>query len=417
MRKENCKILIIYIALCLLLTGCGCKHEWLDATCTAPFTCVLCGKMRGSPISHQWEEATCETAKTCALCGQIDGEARGHAWMETEREPGKYCRNCPARITYERLYLNENITCGSLEFTITDVRIKDSFTAGEYYYFPINSSDCCLTVSVTIKNTSAETRTVGCDGFSVHHGSSIHNCSELIYSPEHRDIYAYGGKMTRDHIEIAGGATQYALISFIVPGDIKDSSKSVWIDFDEEALGAEEINSVYIVRPIDDIQKEAYYQQAQTLMAENNFKRAVELLEEMDDTQSELYHTCIRYWIIQDGIDGGNKTTYANEHFDEFERLTGKKLKELMVGDWYLSKYDHHEYSFTQSGKILADGELKGTWSVKDNSLIFRYYYAEDMFSDYELSFLRICENGYIATMEDDTVFFGSFYDLDMIQN
>lgn len=36
-----------------------CQHNWLDATCTTPRTCSLCGTKEGYPTGHSWEEGSC----------------------------------------------------------------------------------------------------------------------------------------------------------------------------------------------------------------------------------------------------------------------------------------------------------------------------------------------------------------------
>ena len=44
------RVLVLLILLGLLLTGCECKHEWLDATTDAPKTCSICQKTEGERI-------------------------------------------------------------------------------------------------------------------------------------------------------------------------------------------------------------------------------------------------------------------------------------------------------------------------------------------------------------------------------
>lgn len=73
------KILILYfLMLCVLLAGCQCKHEWVDADCVTPRTCSLCQQTEGEVLGHSWSEATCEEPKTCVLCHETEGEALGH---------------------------------------------------------------------------------------------------------------------------------------------------------------------------------------------------------------------------------------------------------------------------------------------------------------------------------------------------
>ena len=52
-KKNNTSLLRVVpllVMLCLLLTGCSCKHEWKDATTEAPKTCSICQKTEGERI-------------------------------------------------------------------------------------------------------------------------------------------------------------------------------------------------------------------------------------------------------------------------------------------------------------------------------------------------------------------------------
>ena len=65
----------LVMALGLILSGCGCDHEWYAATCKAPKTCSLCGETQGEALPHTWQDATCTTAKICTVCDTTEGEA------------------------------------------------------------------------------------------------------------------------------------------------------------------------------------------------------------------------------------------------------------------------------------------------------------------------------------------------------
>lgn len=60
------------------VTATVCKHDFVDATCTAPKTCPLCTYTVGEALGHEWTDADCTTPKTCLNCGETDGEALGH---------------------------------------------------------------------------------------------------------------------------------------------------------------------------------------------------------------------------------------------------------------------------------------------------------------------------------------------------
>ena len=88
------RVLPLVLLLSILLTGCGCKHEWLAATCETPKTCTLCQLTEGEALGHSWTGATCETAKTCSVCQKVDGEPTGHKWEDATTEAPKTCSVC-----------------------------------------------------------------------------------------------------------------------------------------------------------------------------------------------------------------------------------------------------------------------------------------------------------------------------------
>lgn len=84
----------LVMVLVLPLSGCGCDHEWLAATCSASKTCQLCGKTEGNPLSHTLQDATCTTPKTCTICNATEGNALGHTWKNATCSAPKTCTVC-----------------------------------------------------------------------------------------------------------------------------------------------------------------------------------------------------------------------------------------------------------------------------------------------------------------------------------
>ena len=80
--KKILSVFLIIFLLASLMSGCGCKHEWEDATCEAPETCENCGKTRGETGSHKWKDATCAKPKTCKYCDKTKGKPLGHDWQD-----------------------------------------------------------------------------------------------------------------------------------------------------------------------------------------------------------------------------------------------------------------------------------------------------------------------------------------------
>lgn len=91
-------LLVTLLFACTLIAGCGCQHDWTEATCQAPRTCSLCQETEGEVLPHQWQEATCAAPKTCNTCGETEGESLPHAWVEANYQEPKTCSVCSESI-------------------------------------------------------------------------------------------------------------------------------------------------------------------------------------------------------------------------------------------------------------------------------------------------------------------------------
>lgn len=128
------KVFLFFILICMLcLSGCGCKHEWINATCSNPTYCKKCQQTAGTAVGHVWTEATYEKAKTCLLCGQTEGSV-----LEQKVSGIYYTTNW--RGGPATLELNEDGTCkGPIgtegTYTIQGDKIHFKF----YNYTPIGT--------------------------------------------------------------------------------------------------------------------------------------------------------------------------------------------------------------------------------------------------------------------------------------
>ena len=61
-------------------------HEYSEATCKVPKTCVYCGVTTGGTIDHIYSEATCTAPPTCIMCGLENGSVNpdNHTTDETQ---------------------------------------------------------------------------------------------------------------------------------------------------------------------------------------------------------------------------------------------------------------------------------------------------------------------------------------------
>jgi len=87
-------VLIALLGILLIITHCD--HVWIDATCTAPKTCEICGRTRGSTIEHSYTAANCTYPAICRYCLTPQGEPLGHDWLPATCESLSHCSRCIA---------------------------------------------------------------------------------------------------------------------------------------------------------------------------------------------------------------------------------------------------------------------------------------------------------------------------------
>lgn len=87
-------VLALTLACALSLSACLCSHEWSEAVCDAPSTCVNCGKTDGEALGHIWTEASCTEARQCSRCGASEGAPLGHNWVEADCTKAAICSRC-----------------------------------------------------------------------------------------------------------------------------------------------------------------------------------------------------------------------------------------------------------------------------------------------------------------------------------
>ena len=131
-------LLTLILAMVLSMVGCGCKHQWEDATCTAPKTCIKCGETEGDAAGHvsgdlvvsavDTENHTMTQDLPCKICGEI---------IETKTSPtGIAPVNSVIPVSADEWY-----NC-----LMTNIQ---SYGAGQSLYsYPVESDDNALLYSV-----------------------------------------------------------------------------------------------------------------------------------------------------------------------------------------------------------------------------------------------------------------------------
>lgn len=65
MKRNYGMLVMIMVLFSVILTSCGCKHEWEDATCFTPKTCKVCGESKGDKLTHTSQNGLCDN------CGYV----------------------------------------------------------------------------------------------------------------------------------------------------------------------------------------------------------------------------------------------------------------------------------------------------------------------------------------------------------
>lgn len=115
MKKKTVLSIGVLLLMSGLLTGCGHKHVWEDATCIVPKTCSECGEAEGEALGHTWVAATCAEPKTCSVCGETEGNALEHTLSEANYQQAAVCEVCgasvgePLQADFEKYNLTEHM--------------------------------------------------------------------------------------------------------------------------------------------------------------------------------------------------------------------------------------------------------------------------------------------------------------------
>lgn len=93
MRKKLL-LYILFILMISVMSACCRNHQWAEATCTAPRTCVKCNETEGEALGHKWIAATCTEKEHCEICNETKGEPLGHVFLKPTLSTPAKCQTC-----------------------------------------------------------------------------------------------------------------------------------------------------------------------------------------------------------------------------------------------------------------------------------------------------------------------------------
>ncbi len=92
--KKRILCIVLFTLCAVILAGCQCQHDWVEADCTTAKACTRCDEVIGEPLGHSWIAATCTSAKHCSACGRIEGTPLAHDWSDATCTQPSTCRKC-----------------------------------------------------------------------------------------------------------------------------------------------------------------------------------------------------------------------------------------------------------------------------------------------------------------------------------
>lgn len=248
-----------------------------------------------------------------------------------------------SEIEQINLHLNEKVTFGDLELSIVDVRIKDSdgysvnySTGGRHYGGP------SVVVIYSLKNVGKVSARPPQGMLQLNYADGYTFIHDVYINGKNPNIFENGGVNTPDELEILS-SEQYYLEAFTVPQEVLDNTNEpLYV-----TLFADSSVFRFDIRPMDDTQTEAFYQQAISLMGEQRYSSASEYLmmvQEYNDA-TDLLMEC--------SLKSSSGYEYLTEHKDEFRVLSAEELKTMLPGTWETSQGE--TWIFSEDGSLDPD--------------------------------------------------------------
>lgn len=125
---------------------CANGHSWIEATCTSPAICSVCGEMRGQPLEHSWVEATCTSPAICSVCGKTQGQPLEHSWLEATCTSPAICSICGGTSGQSLGHIVPFTTCTRCHQYVDYSKLSGTYNVVRVYP-PLNYDISTFTIS------------------------------------------------------------------------------------------------------------------------------------------------------------------------------------------------------------------------------------------------------------------------------
>ena len=264
------------------------------------------------------------------------------------------------------IYLDEPIAIGDYEITITDAEFVDNWNPnGDSEKF-CSEGNVHFVAYYTVKN-------IGKTEVSVpyHMLKLVYNDGyEFKETAETGDTYCYSfdthSYVYNDTVLPVLSQAKPCQTYLEVPVEVRDNNDAplkLEITVNEETY-------VYNVRPIDDKQKEIFYNKGITFMNEKDYKTAIRMFEnsgDFSDAKEKYDEAALLYYIEAPYF--GSAPDYFNANKDSYELLTGDEIKNFIVGEWHHSDLVNKNIVYNSDGTIDNQYTTGGVWKISENMI------------------------------------------------
>lgn len=288
------------------------------------------------------------------------------------------------------VYLNEPTVVGVYELTITNIEYEENYLeGGDLIRRP--KEGIFIWVEYTLKNIS-KTEQDEQISMSIDYNDGYKFTPYERYKMLGNDLVGYSS----ERLKPLGHAITRR-VYFDVPREVGTSTNAPLniqiVSHDEDG---NKVNAVFVARPLDEKQTEAFYQQALSLMKEGtdiSYYCAAERFTALGDYKdsAELLDEATKRLAVMVKDDD-----YISEHFDTYRVLTGDEISKMIVGGWQLSNYTY-SWTFFQNGTIDDQWGTNRTWKVQGDKLILATDKSKE---SYEIRY--VYDGGYVITRDSD---------------
>lgn len=273
------------------------------------------------------------------------------------------CGSKDGFVENKTIYLDESITIGDYEITVTDTEFVDNWNPNGDCEELCGNGNVHFIVHYTVKNIGKSDVIVPYKMFKLNYNNGYEfkedNYRTYYYSFDTSSFVFHENELS----PLSKAKPCQTCIE--VPVEVKDNIDAplkLEITVDNKTY-------VYNIRPADEKQQEIFYNKGMDLLNKKDYKTAIRMFEnagEFSDAKEKYHEVAILYYI--EAPYHGDAPEYFSAHRDSYELISGEDIKSFIVGEWNHSDSDE-VVVFKEDGTIDNQYITGGLWKVNGNMI------------------------------------------------